>query len=119
MSTESNCSETHISISELINKLNYYGCMRDATNFIIKEDFVKKGQVDYKLLNLTAEYEDDYIIFGDAEGILEESASYYYLRMFLASEILSVTYHTEEFVTVHQSTIKFKDGSIRISALID
>ena len=117
MTKESNCIESPISITEFVELLCYYRNIKETTNYIIEEEFAKNGKVKYDLQNLSAEIEDEYIMFDDGEGILEDSGSTYNLRIQLISEIRSITYFINERIKLNNIRISFKDGSIFITVV--
>jgi hypothetical protein len=117
MTVESYCIQSPISITEFVELLCYYRNIKETTNYMIEEEFAKKGKVKYNLLNLSAEIEDEYIMFDDGEGILEDGGSVFNLRIQLLSEILSITYFINESFNFNNIRMRFKDGSIFITVV--
>lgn len=114
MITESNCSMTTISILDLLEQLKFYESRREVTRYTVIEAFGDKKSI-YSLMNLTAEKEDEYIIFDDGEGVLEQN-DIYVLNMLLLSSIKEVACYRNKSRKQYQANIVLSSGTIQIMA---
>jgi len=116
MITKDNCSMTTITILDLVEQLRFYESWREVTRYTVVETFKNRKRI-YRLMNLTAEMEAEYIMFDDGEGVLEANDEYV-LNMFLMSSIKSINCYRDEPRNHYQADIKLNTGNIQIVATL-
>lgn len=106
---------TVISIEDLRDELGEFDEWCELKRYKIYEQF-QKGSRTYKLLNLTAEIEDEYAFFDDYKGVIRQD-SVRVLNGFLTTSVIDILRFWDEDHNVYKALIRFKDGTIKIDKI--